>query len=75
MNALSKVRVYELAKELGISSKDLISLLKDEFSIEVKNHMSVVEEEDALLIKEFYGESEKKSTEEDIEEKYGELQE
>jgi translation initiation factor IF-2 len=75
VNALSKVRVYELAKELGISSKDLISLLKDEFSIEVKNHMSVVEEEDALLIKEFYGESEKKSTEEDIEEKYGELQE
>ncbi|MEL5864727.1 translation initiation factor IF-2 [Clostridium cochlearium] len=72
---MSKVRVYELAKELGISSKDLISLLKDEFSIEVKNHMSVVEEEDALLIKEFYGESEKKSTEEDIEEKYGELQE
>lgn len=72
---MSKVRVYELAKELGMSSKDLTSLLKDEFNIEVKNHMSVVEEEDALLIKEFYGEDKEESDEEDIEEKYGDLQE
>lgn len=49
---MSKIRVYELAKELEISSKELIALLKDEFGIEVKNHMSVVEEEDAALIKE-----------------------
>jgi len=50
--------VYELAKELEISSKELIALLKDEFGIEVKNHMSVVEEEDAALIKELLGGSE-----------------
>jgi len=50
--------VYELAKELEISSKELIALLKDEFGIEVKNHMSVVEEEDAALIKELLGDSE-----------------
>jgi len=49
---LSKIRVYELAKELEITSKELIAILKDEFGIEVKNHMSVVEEEDAALIKE-----------------------
>ncbi len=49
---MSKIRVYELAKELEISSKELIAMLKDEFGIEVKNHMSVVEEEDANLIKE-----------------------
>ncbi|WP_163192651.1 translation initiation factor IF-2 [Clostridium thermarum] len=49
---MSKIRVYELAKELDISSKDLITILQDEFSIEVKNHMSVIEEEDAELIKE-----------------------
>ncbi len=49
---MSKIRVYELAKELEISSKELIAMLKDEFGIEVKNHMSVVEEEDAILIKE-----------------------
>lgn len=49
---MSKIRVYELAKELEITSKDLIKLLMDEFSIEVKNHMSVIEDEDAELIKE-----------------------
>jgi translation initiation factor IF-2 len=49
---MSKIRVYELAKELNVASKDLITLLMDEFSIEVKNHMSVIEDEDAELIKE-----------------------
>ncbi|WP_055667814.1 translation initiation factor IF-2 [Desnuesiella massiliensis] len=49
---MSKIRVYELAKELDISSKELINLLMDEFGIEVKNHMSVIENEDADLIKE-----------------------
>ncbi|MGG7077483.1 translation initiation factor IF-2 [Clostridium sardiniense] len=49
---MSKIRVHELAKELGISSKELIDLLMDEFNIEVKNHMSVIEDEDADLIKE-----------------------
>lgn len=53
---MSKIRVYELAKELEISSKDLISMLEEEFSIQVKNHMSVVEEEDAELIKELLAE-------------------
>ncbi|AND85034.1 translation initiation factor IF-2 [Clostridium tyrobutyricum] len=50
---MSKIRIYELAKELNISSKELIELLSEEFSIAVKNHMSVIEEEDANLIKEF----------------------
>lgn len=83
VNVLSKIRVYELAKELGISSKNLISLLKDEFNIEVKNHMSVIEDEDAQLIKELYAEAPKddtamdisKDNKDNIEEKYGELQE
>lgn len=49
---MSKLRVYELAKELDITSKELIKILFEEFGIAVKNHMSVVEEEDAALIKE-----------------------
>ncbi|MPQ42415.1 translation initiation factor IF-2 [Clostridium tarantellae] len=49
---MSKIRVYELAKELNVLSKDLINVLMEEFSIEVKNHMSVIEDEDAELIKE-----------------------
>lgn len=72
---MSKVRIYELSKELEISSKDLISILLDEFSIEVKNHMSVIEEEDAELIKELLAERRKEETNsgEDIVEKYEEL--
>jgi len=42
----SKVRVYELAKELGTSSKRLIQILTD-MDISVKNHMSTLEEETA----------------------------
>ena len=52
VNVLSKIRVHELGKELGISSKELITILMDEFSIEVKNHMSIIEDDDAELIKE-----------------------
>ncbi len=51
---MAKVRIYELAKELEVSSKELISVLFEEFSIKAKNHMSVIEEEDAELIKELY---------------------
>lgn len=61
---MSKIRVYELAKELNISSKDLITMLMEEFSVEVKNHMSVIEDEDAALIKELVlGTSEDKKSE------------
>lgn len=55
MTILSKIRVYELAKELNISSKDLINILLDEFGVKVKNHMSVIDDEDAELIKELVG--------------------
>ncbi|MFY9533310.1 translation initiation factor IF-2 [Clostridium sp.] len=54
---MSKIRVYELAKELIVSSKDLITLLMEEFGVEVKNHMSVIEDEDAALIQELIGEN------------------
>ncbi|MCR3923516.1 MAG: translation initiation factor IF-2 N-terminal domain-containing protein, partial [Firmicutes bacterium] len=39
---MSKVRVYELAKELDVPSKRIIDLLAD-IGCEVKNHMSVVD--------------------------------
>jgi translation initiation factor IF-2 len=50
VNNMSKTRVYELAKELNISSKDLISKLND-LDIRVKNHMSTLEDEEVELIK------------------------
>ncbi|NFN87020.1 translation initiation factor IF-2 [Clostridium sporogenes] len=66
---MAKIRVYELAKELEISSKELITLLEEEFSVEVKNHMSAIEDEDADLIKELLSGKEKseKTKEEDDE--------
>lgn len=77
---MSKIRVHELAKELGISSKDLINLLLEEFDIEVKNHMSTIDDEDAELIKEFFADNEKdaiianvNSKKEDIVEVYEEI--
>lgn len=70
---MSKIRVYELAKELEITSKELIAILKDEFGIEVKNHMSVVEEEDAALIKELLEEKDKEP--EPVEEEQGIVEE
>lgn len=69
---MSKIRVYELAKELEISSKELIELLMNEFSIDVKNHMSVIEEEDAELIKELLAEKEKDSEPKNIVDEYEE---
>ena len=70
---MSKIRVYELAKELGVSSKDLINLLMEEFSIEVKNHMSVIEDEDAELIKELIGDTETDSENKTIVDEYEEM--
>ena len=60
---MSKIRVYELAKELNVSSKDLINLLMEEFGVEVKNHMSVIEDEDATLIKELLGDTNSEDSE------------
>jgi len=43
---MAKVRVYELARELGTTSKKLIEAMK-EMDIEVKNHMSTLDREAA----------------------------
>jgi len=41
---MAKIRVYELAKELGITSKDLTKTLES-MGVEVKNHMSTIEQD------------------------------
>lgn len=45
------MRVYELAKELGITSKDLLARLKDR-KIEAKNHMASLDEDVVKLFEE-----------------------
>jgi hypothetical protein len=44
-------RVYELSKELDITSKELIGILINNFNIEAKNHMSALSENEYLLVK------------------------
>jgi translation initiation factor IF-2 len=71
---LAKIRIYELAKELNISSKELINILLDEFGIKVKNHMSAIDEEDAELIKELFDENSKKEEKSDLVEEYEKIE-
>ena len=40
---MTKMRVHELAKELGIDNKELIEILQKK-NVEVKNHMSSLED-------------------------------
>jgi len=46
---LSKIRVYELAKMLGKSNKELLDILTD-LGVEVKSHMSSIDNEIAQLV-------------------------
>ena len=44
------MKIYELAKEIGVDSKDIVEFLKSK-GADVKNHMSVVPEEMLLKVK------------------------
>src|SRR5215475_9139448 len=50
---MAGVRVYELARDLGISSKNLIEELRNQ-GIEIKSHMSTMDEETAGLVLDLY---------------------
>jgi translation initiation factor IF-2 len=50
---MSNVRVYELARDIGISSKDLMEELRHQ-GIDIKSHMSTLDEETAELILDIY---------------------
>lgn len=51
MYSLIKIRVYELAKELKMTSKELIEKIKD-LGLNINSHMSTLESEEAKMIKE-----------------------
>lgn len=55
---MGKTRVYELARELNISTKEIIKMLSS-LGIEVKNHMCTIDERDAQIVKELYEEQQK----------------
>ncbi len=46
---MNKVRVFELAKEMGLSSKELMAKLQ-ELGFAITSHMSTLEEKEIKLI-------------------------
>jgi len=60
---MAKVRVYQVAKELGVENAELIDKLKS-LGFEVKNHMSTLSEDEADRIRSEYSRSEKVKVEE-----------
>ena len=57
---MSKIRVHALAKEIGITSKELILKL-NEMEMPVKNHMSTLESADEERIRKLYKKSSSKN--------------
>lgn len=61
---MTKKRVYQLAKDLEISSKELIEKMKD-LDMNVTNHMSTIEDEEVDIILELLDEKSSKNNDED----------
>ncbi len=56
---MGKVKVYEIARKVGMSNKDFLMKLQ-EWGIEVKSHLNVIEDEDLKKIKEKLNEAKTK---------------
>ncbi|HAD20344.1 MAG TPA: translation initiation factor IF-2, partial [Lachnospiraceae bacterium] len=59
---MAKSRIYELAKELNVPAKDIITYLAGK-GIEVSNHMSSIDEKDAMSVKKAFSDKKKSSEE------------
>ncbi|MBU2265892.1 MAG: translation initiation factor IF-2 N-terminal domain-containing protein, partial [Candidatus Omnitrophica bacterium] len=59
------MRIHELAKEVGVDTKELIKKLK-KLNFPVKNHMSSIDAETAEIIKQELGEIERKEIESNL---------
>ena len=51
---MSKARVFELAKELGLSSKELMAKLQ-ELGFAITSHMSTLEDKEIKLVMKKFG--------------------
>ena len=56
---MGKIKIHEIAKEMGLTSKEIIEKAK-ELGIEAKSHMSGVDEKEASKIKSAFPKSDKK---------------
>ncbi|MDU3152985.1 MAG: translation initiation factor IF-2 N-terminal domain-containing protein [Anaerococcus hydrogenalis] len=57
----NKLRIYELAKKHNKTTKDMLSLLKEEFGLKIKSHMSVLSGDELDIVEEYFSEDAKKS--------------
>lgn len=55
---MSKIRIYELAKQLGVANKELMARMR-EIGIEATSHMSMLEEEAAERVAKLFQKEEK----------------
>ncbi len=65
---MSKIKLHEIAKELGLESKEVVAKAQ-ELGIDVKSHMSAVDDDQAEKIKNSFGKGSKNHTEKDKVEK------
>lgn len=65
---LGKIKIHEIAKELNLTSKEIIKKA-EELKIDVKNHMSSIEEELAKKIKESFKTNKKEENKTAVQEK------
>ena len=50
---MSKIRIYELSKQLGVANKDLVAKINS-IGIEAKSHMAMLTEEEAAKVTALY---------------------
>ena len=55
---MGKIKIYEIAKKLDLTSKEVLEMAK-KLNIDVKSHMSGVDEEDAKKIENSFGKNKK----------------
>lgn len=51
-----KLRIYELAKKYDVTTKKMLSLLNDEFGLNIKSHMSMLSGDDLEIVEEYFSE-------------------
>ncbi|EEB36092.1 translation initiation factor IF-2, N-terminal domain protein [Anaerococcus hydrogenalis DSM 7454] len=53
----NKLRIYELAKNYNKTTKEMLKLLKEEFGLEIKSHMSVLGGDDLAIVEEYFSDN------------------
>lgn len=61
---MTKLRVHELAKELEKTNKEVLDFLKKE-NVDVKSHMSSLEEEQVLMVKKAFSSNQEEAKKEE----------